>query len=142
MDPMSVLALVDTCMSITIRIGTITKQLWTLKEKYKHVEQKVVLLESQLAALSAAATGLSEWLGGPVTYDEPIRKELKRSLESCDTVVQVMMEYLAKAQAQSNKMTLWNKTRFLRDEGTILEYEGMLRGQVQALSLLLQILTL
>lgn len=142
MDPMSVLALVNTCVSITIRIGTITKQLWTLKEKYKHVERKVVLFESQLAALSATATGLSEWLGGPVTYDEPIRKELKRSLESCDTVVQVIMEYLAKAQAQSNKMTLWNKTRFLRDEGTILEYEGMLRGQVQALSLLLQILTL
>jgi hypothetical protein len=142
MDLVSVVALVNTCLPNTIRIGTISKQVWALKEKYKHAERKVMLFESQLAALSTAATGLSEWLSRPTTHDEPVRQELQRSLESCDLVVQVIMEYLAKLQAQSNKLNLWNKSKFLRDEGTISEYEGMLRGQVQALSLLLQILTL
>jgi hypothetical protein len=47
-----------------------------------------------------------------------------------------MAEYLEKVQMQADKMNLWNKTKFLRDEGMIMEYEGMLRGQVQALSLL------
>jgi hypothetical protein len=142
MEPVSALALVNTCLGITTRIGTITKQLCTLKEKYKQVERKVLLFETQLSAISTAITGLSEWLERPGTHDEPIQQELKRSLDSCEIVILVITEYLDKVQMQANKMTLWNKTRFLRDEGTIMEYEGMLRGQVQALSVLLHILSL
>jgi hypothetical protein len=142
MEPVSVLALINTCLGITSRIGTITKQIWTLKEKYKQVERKVLLFETQLSAISTAVIGLSGWLEGPGTHDEPIRQELKRSLDSCEIVILVITEYLDKVQMQANKMNLWNKTRFLRDEGTITEYEGMLRGQVQALSLLLHILSL
>lgn len=142
MDPASILALVETCMTITVRVGTISNQLWSLKEKYKHVERKVAIFESQLGALSTAAIGISEWLQTSAAQDAPVRQELQKSLGSCDLVVQVIMEYLDNAQSQSNKMSLWSKTKFLRDEKTISEYEGMLRGQVQALSLLLQILTL
>jgi hypothetical protein len=142
MEPVSILALVNTCLGITTRIGTISNQLWTLKEKYKHVERKVVLFVTQLSAINTAVIGLSEWLEGSSTHDEPIRRELKRSLDSCEIVIQVITEYLDKVQMQANKMNLWNKTKFLRDEGTIMEYEGMLRGQVQALSLLLHILSL
>lgn len=142
MEPVSILALAHTCFGITSQIGTITKQLWTLKEKYKQVERKVLLFETQLSAISTAVIGLSEWLEGPGTHDESIRHELKRSLDSCEIVILVITEYLDKVQMQANKMNLWNKTRFLRDEGTIAEYEGMLRGQVQALSLLLHIISL
>jgi hypothetical protein len=142
MEPVSVLALINTCFGITSRIGTITKQIWTLKEKYKQVEWKVLLFETQLSAISTAVIGLSGWLEGPGTHDEPIRQELKRSLDSCEIVILVITEYLDKVQMQANKMNLWNKTKFLRDEGTITEYERMLRGQVQALSLLLHILSL
>jgi hypothetical protein len=142
MEPVSVLALINTCFGITSRIGTITKQIWTLKEKYKQIEWKVLLFETQLSAISTAVIGLSGWLEGPGTHDEPIRQELKRSLDSCEIVILVITEYLDKVQMQANKMNLWNKTKFLRDEGTITEYERMLRGQVQALSLLLHILSL
>jgi hypothetical protein len=142
MEPVSILALVNVCFGITTRIGTITKQLWTLKEKYKQVEWKVLLFETQLSAINTAVIGLSRWLERPGTYDELIRQELKQSLDSCEVVILVITEYLDKVQMQANKMNLWNKTKFLRDEGTIMEYEGMLRGQVQALSLLLHILSL
>lgn len=142
MEPVSILALANTCLGITTRIGTITKQLWTLKEKYKQVKCKVLLFETQLSAINTAVIGLSGWLEGPGTHDEPLQQELKRSLNSCEIVILVITEYLDKVQMQANKMNLWNKTRFLRDEGTIMEYEGMLRGQVQALSLLLHILSL
>lgn len=142
MEPASAIALVNTCLSITIRIATISKQVWTLKEKYKHMERNIILFETQLSALSTAAKGLSGWLEGPVTQDEQVRTELERSLVACETVILLIMEYLAKAQAQANKMNLWSKTKFLWDESTIAKYEGMLRGQVQALSLLLQVLAL
>jgi hypothetical protein len=142
MEPVSILALINTCLGITTRIGSITKQLCTLKEKYKQVERKVLLFETQLSAISTAATGLSEWLERAGTHDESIRQELKRSLDACEIMILVIAEYLDKVQMQANKMTLWNKARFLRDESTIMEYEGMLRGQVQALSLLLHILSL
>ena len=123
MEPVSILALVNVCFGITTRIGTITKQLWTLKEKYKQVEWKVLLFETQLSAINTAVIGLSRWLERPGTYDEPIRQELKRSLDSCEAVILVITEYLDKVQMQANKMNLWNKTKFLRDEGTIMEYE-------------------
>jgi hypothetical protein len=113
-----------------------------LKEKYKQVEWKALLFETQISAISTAVIGLSGWLEGPGTHDEPFRQELKRSLDSCEIVILIITEYLDKVQMQANKMNLWNKTKFLRDESTITEYEGLLRGQVQALSLLLQILSL
>jgi hypothetical protein len=143
MEPASIVSLVGTCLSISTRVATIGQQLYTLKERYKHVERNITLFEMQLSALNTAARRVSIWLERPSTQcPTEMQIELKQSLEACDTLVLLIMEYLSQSQSRQAKMGLWSKTKHIWDENTIKEYEGMLRGQVQALSLLLQILAL
>lgn len=143
MEPASIVGLVGTCLSISVRTAAVGQQLYTLKERYKHAERKITLFETQLSALNTAARRLSIWLETPPTQHlTEVQIELKQSLEACDTLVLLIMEYLSQAQSRQAKMSFWSKTKHVWDENAIKDYEGMLRGQVQALSLLLQILAL
>lgn len=139
MDPVSILTLTNACLSLTVRLATLSNQLHTLAERYKEARRTISFFESQLAALTAAARALQEWLDGPAAQHSRLWNELKQSLDACDTLIQVILEQLGKWQIRADKMSFWNRTKYLWDEATVMRYEGMLRGQVQALGLLLQI---
>lgn len=142
MDPTSVVALIGTCLTIAARVTTISKHLWTLKTTFRETEWRITLFQAQLSGISTAMKSISEWLETSIALDEEMRTQLQKSLEACDTLVLMILDHLGRNETQSNKISLWGKAKYHFNGDIIASYEDLLGRQVQALSLLLQILAL
>jgi hypothetical protein len=141
MDPVSVIGLVGTCMTITVRTTTVVSELHTLKTKYKNLEQSVGLFVVQISALRSAATRLSVWIqdsSDTLSKDEQL--DLHHSLAACETLIELLHGYVSKVSKA--KFSFVSRTKYLWDESTIRECQSVLGSQVQALGFHLQILQL
>lgn len=140
MDPASILALTNTCVNLAYRLGVLTNNLYTIGKRYNSAEQSARLIVSQLNALSAAVRALNIWLQSDIKPNQlQLVDEIKQSLDSCDTLIQFVLDQLSEWQVKTDKLSFWHRAKYLWDEATVMRFEGMLRGQVQALSLLLQV---
>ena len=143
MDPISILALTDTCLSITFRLGKAGKNLYTLSQKYKSADYTIRLLQTYASAIEAAVRGIEQWLRGPAAKHSVLREHLEHNLSACDDLVRQIDEHLAQAVGDPGKKnSFWSRTKYVWNDATVTRYEGQMRNQVQALGLLLQVMQL
>ena len=148
MDPVSVVGLVGSCVTIIARAGAVATDIHDLTVRFKNVAKNVNLITVQLSTFKAAIVLLSSCLERRVTVlvdQEDLIVELRSSLDACTAIISCVQEQVAKVAAKSGStgnFSFMTKTKHLWNESSVSDCVRMLEVQVQALSFLIQVLQL
>ncbi|KAK4552513.1 hypothetical protein LTR86_010357 [Recurvomyces mirabilis] len=144
MDPISVLSIVGTCVSLSAKLVSIGKDIHTIQEAWAGTDDSLQALLVEVNTLSVAVKKISRWLQGPkadsLFADE--RSCLADSLATCESGLGKLQDHISNVKKDSGKTSTKGKFRHWWDHGDVDKYQALLGRQVQALSFLLQVLQL
>ncbi|TGO22441.1 hypothetical protein BPAE_0168g00120 [Botrytis paeoniae] len=141
MDPVSVIGLTGSLLSIGKIITKSIRSLTTLQSKYKDASLMVSLLIGQLTTIRAALSEVSDWittsLRGIVEHEQLV-DDLKVSLGSILMLISILDDRISQLDRNDlGDLNLRGKIKFLWDENEMGELDSYLNSQINALTLLL-----
>ena len=143
MDPVSIVALTHTALSIVNVIAKNINALSILQARYRNADLSVFLLIGQLSTLKAALGQISEWIKveGLAAQSEHLQlvEDLNVALNGCQILISILddrVNQLANKE-DSNSLKVRGKIVFLWEEQELNVYVTHLNNQVNALTLLL-----
>lgn len=143
MDPASVVGLVAACSSLTKQCASVVNTLHGLVETYKNAELAILSIAEECSTVEYAWRRIAEWAEGNL-YDvedfEELGERLQRSIYCGELVLSALEEEVMDIQSNSNSFK--RRISLLWNNGIFVEHQTRLRGQVAALQLLLQVLSL
>ena len=148
MDPVSVVGLVGSCVTIIARAGAVATDIHDLTVRFRNVAKNVNLITVQLSTFKAAIVLLSSCLERRVTelvQQDDLIIELRSSLDACSAIISCVQEQVTKVAARSGStgsFSFMTKAKHLWNESSVSDCVRMLEVQVQALSFLIQVLQL
>lgn len=145
MDPVSIISLVNVSVGLAIKAGTIAKDIQTISSQYKNAEVSIVALSNECRTFGTVLTRIEAWLRSAedgVTHDDMILEQLSSSLECGSIVLKAMEDDLLAFTETERKRSPWGKTKFVFNEGVFDAHQKRIGGQLQALSCLLQSMSL
>jgi hypothetical protein len=144
MDPVSILALTQTCIALSCTLSKITISLKGLVDKFKVAELSVRSLAHECKTFEVAILTLKRWLdtqSAVLIIDDAVLGQLGDSMELGVLVASALETDLVHIQEHADKGFRY-QIRIVWAFDLLKEHTDRLRGQVHALSLLLQILSL
>ncbi|MCJ1283127.1 guanine nucleotide-binding protein subunit alpha [Xylographa opegraphella] len=143
MDPVSIVGLASSVLSIVSVIAKNVNALSTLQAKYRNADLSVFLLIGQLSTLKAALGQISEWIKaeGLAAQSEHLQliQDLQVALNGCQALISILddrVDQLATKEGSDN-LKVQGKIVFLWEEQELNVYVTHLNNQVNALTLLL-----
>ncbi|MCJ1377204.1 guanine nucleotide-binding protein subunit alpha [Xylographa soralifera] len=143
MDPVSIIGLAQSVLSIVGVIAKNVNALSTLQAKYRNADLSVFLLIGQLSTLKAALGQISEWIKieDLTAQSEHLQlvEDLKLALNGCQVLISILddrVDQLANKEG-SDSLKVQGKIVFLWEEQELNVYVTHLNNQVNALTLLL-----
>jgi muconolactone delta-isomerase len=143
MDPASVVGLMAACSSLTKQCASVVNTLHGLVETYKNAELAILSIAEECSTVEYAWRRIAEWAEGnlyKVEDFEELGERLQRSIYCGELVVSALKEEIM--GIQSNPNSVKRRISLLWNNGIFVEHQTRLRGQVAALQLLLQVLSL
>jgi hypothetical protein len=143
MEPISVIGIAGTVLSIGASITRSILFLVSLQGKYQTSSLVVSSLIGQLATLKAALNQITQWISDDnlvaAPLDEQLEIDLQISLESCEAVISALEEGidgLGRAHDDGG-LSVKGKISYVFNEGNLSEFSNLLSNQAVALNLLL-----
>ena len=143
MDPVSIVGLASSVVSIVSVIAKNVNALSTLQAKYRNADLSVFLLIGQLSTLKAALGQISEWIKieDPAVQSEHLLlvEDLEVALNGCQVLITILddrVDQLANKE-DSDSLNFQGKIIFLWEEQELNVYVTHLNNQVNALNLLI-----
>ena len=143
MDPVSIVGLASSALSIVSVIAKNVNALSTLQAKYRNADLSVFLLIGQLSTLKAALGQISEWIKieGLAAQSEHLQlvEDLKVALNGCQVLISILDDRVDQLENKegSDSLKIQGKIVFLWEEQELNVYVTHLNNQVNALTLLL-----
>jgi hypothetical protein len=137
MDPISILSVVGSSLSITKVTISGVQQLSQLKERYDNVPLRVSGVITKLQLISFSLSTLDSWAKarqGSNTENLDLVVQLEASIKSCESVISCIHVKVSGAIAKENT---WERVKHVWNENTIRNFENDLDHQINALQLLL-----
>jgi hypothetical protein len=137
MDPLSILSIVGTSLSIAKVTITSIQHLYELKEKYSYVDLSVSGLLFKLQTITYSLATLERWAqdrGGTQHSNHDLVVQLEISIQSCTSVISCID---LKVKDASGKASVWEKIKHVWNEEVICGFERDLDSQMNALQLLI-----
>lgn len=143
MDPASIVSLVAACGSLTKQCASVVKALHGLMETLKHAELALLSMSEECSTIRFAWRKIGDWANENLKHQddcEELVERLQRSLYCGGLVMSALEDEISTVQSHPGSFKrgvnlAWNKSVFE-------EHQTHLRGQVAALQLLLQVLSL
>jgi len=143
MDPASIISLVAACGSLAKHCAGVTKALHSLAETLKHAELALLSICEECSTIQFAWRKIEKWAIDNLHHvddSEELGERLQRSVYCGELVMSALQEEILTVQSNTQSFQrginlAWNKSVFI-------EHQTRLRGQVAALQLLLQVLSL
>lgn len=142
MEPVSILSIVGTALSIANVVTRAIASLSELKSRYRNVPLQLSTLIGQLYMVQAALDQISSWsskdLFGDPRYQQ-LAAQMDTSLDSFRPLILALQQHLDELDSHGDiDMAAMKKVSFLWNEQEIMTYSSLLDSQVNALSLFLQ----
>jgi hypothetical protein len=142
MDPVSILGLVGTALSVAKAVTQTISQLSELRSRYRNVPMHLTTLLGQLYMVRAALDQISSWssqdLWSNPRYQE-LAEQIDTSLDCFRPLILTLQQHLDElALPQDLDLSARNKLTFLWNEADLLRFLSLLDCQVNALNLFLQ----
>ena len=141
MDPVSVVGVAGSIVTIVGVISGSLQSLLDLQGRYKKANLSVSLLIGQLSTLKAALNQISAWINTSlvnVTQHEQLVLDLTTSLDGSELLILLLNERLNSLKRSSTtSLDTLGKGQLLWGEKDMQEYLNQLDNQISALNLLL-----
>ncbi|KAE8158862.1 hypothetical protein BDV40DRAFT_307494 [Aspergillus tamarii] len=142
---MEVVGLVSSCIAIGELAVKSLRLLHSLQQKVNNSGPHLQTVRTQISAVNAAVTHIQSWLntctGNPCMV-EGLLEDLQLSLDGCKSLLEIFSEQATQVMKEHNTQGWMDKIKLVWTETDLSQYRDMLRDQVQALSLLLQVVQL
>ena len=139
MDPISVVGLAASLVTIVDMVAKSINSLHTLRTRYSNADLTIRLLIGQLGTLKAALNQISEWITSSlidVPRHEQLVLDLMNSIEGCEVLLSLLNDNISSLRKNEN-LSVLVKARLVRRENILHEYLSLLDNQVNALNLFL-----
>ena len=140
MDPVTIVGLVSSAVTLATMCGSAAKDLHTLVSKYKNAKLAILSMVQGLETMQLAWSRIGKWAqnqtpDGLLEEDDFIGR-LQRSLETGSLILDALKEELL--IYKPSKMGLTQRTKVIWNEGTLRSHQERIRDQASSMTLLLQ----
>lgn len=139
MDPVSIIGVAATVISISHQLSSSIQRLAELKDKVSSANLIVHCLSRRLSVIQYAIKDIRAWDDNsrtPSLSSAEFKDALYISLDGCSTILQSLNEQISQIYT-NGELTNWQKGKFIWKETLLKDYLGYLDGEIQALNLLL-----
>lgn len=143
MDPASIVGLVAACSSLTKQCASVVEILHGLIETYRYAELAILSIVQECETIQFAWRRIAVWANENlhcVDDFEELGERLQKSIYCGELVMSALEEELVTVISSSSRLK--RRVGLLWNNGVFNEHQTRIRGQVQALQLLLQVMSL
>ncbi|KAE9382016.1 hypothetical protein N431DRAFT_16519 [Stipitochalara longipes BDJ] len=145
-EPVTILAIVNGSVGLAIKIGTVANKLYTLSRRLKYAELTLQSLASECEMMQAAWVGIQAWVRQQRTHLEEEQQALldriKKSLLFGTIVLTALEGDLDQFLNEPQGSGLLRRNKIVWNEASFERHQNRIRGQVAAMTLLLQVIKL
>jgi hypothetical protein len=145
-DPATILAIVNGSVGLALKIGTVANKLYTLSQRLTYAELTIQLLASECKTIQAAWDGIEAWVRQQPDHHEEGQQALldriKESLLFGTMVLTALEGDLDQFINQPQGSGLLRRNKIVWNEASFKGHQDRIRGQVAAMTLLLQVIKL
>ena len=142
MDPISTISLVASCAGLAKTCVSVSKTLTDLAEKYKHAELTLLSIAEECDIIQVAWIQIERWASHTadrIDDYEYLYARLEKSVYTGELIMSALETDLHCLQRSGN---LLRRTKVVWNDNAIRDHQHRLRGQVCALTLLLEAIQL
>ena len=141
MEAIAILGTAGAVVNVIEIVGKSLKKLRDLQTRWKDADLVVINLVTQLVALKAALSKISEWISSDLAY-QPHHYQLVidfgESIGCCKRLVKSMDDQLAKlAWDEDNRLDVESRLRVVIGDKATQDFQKYMQRQTSALTLLL-----
>lgn len=143
MDPGSIVGLVAACSSLAKQCTSVVKTLHELAETYKHADLTILSIATECETIQFAWKKIGAWVEENIqssSESDNLGERLQKSIYCGELVLSALEEEVTRIITRSPGFK--RKIGVLWNNGVFNEHQSRLRGQVAALQLLLQVLSM
>ena len=141
-DPISIISLVEGSITLIVQCGSAIQSLKEIASKYKQAELILSSMKQEVDVIELAWKRIKDWFDSYTIEigDVELLERLDKSLKSGTNVISALQDDLL--DYGSKKLGFMQRTRLNWNEKALRDHQARIRGQVQAMSLLLQVIKL
>jgi hypothetical protein len=141
MDPVSIVGLISSCLSIADGACATIKNVRSLVHSYAQANQRIELISSRINTIRMALSNIESWArekASRATLVSPTGASLEQSISCCVIVITAINKHVSACQTMGVKQRI----QYLLSEGVIDDFGRSLDSQISALQLLLSTIQL
>ena len=141
-DPISIISLVEGSITLIVQCGSAIKSLNEIATKYKQAELILSSMIQEVDVIELAWKRIKDWFESYTNEaeDGELLERLDKSLKCGTNVISALQDDLL--DYGEDRLGIVPRARLAWNENTLRDHQYRIRGQVQAMSLLLQVITL
>ena len=141
-DPISIISLVEGSIALIVQCGSAIKSLNEIASKYKQAELILSSMIQEVGVIELAWKRIKDWFESYTNEaeDGELLERLDKSLKCGTNVISALQDDLL--DYGSKKLGFMQRSRLNWNGKTLRDQQDRIRGQVQAMSLLLQVIEL
>ncbi len=141
-DPISIISLVEGSISLIVQCGSAIKSLNEIAAKYKQAELTLSSMIQEVDVIELAWKRIKDWFESYTNEagDVELLERLDKSLKCGTNVISALQDNLL--DYGSKRLGLMQRSKLNWNENALRDHQYRIRGQVQAMSLLLQVIEL
>ena len=146
MDPTTVISIMSGSLGLAVKVGTVVNDLYKLSMRFKYAQLTLESIASECEMVQAAWEGIEAWAKKQPTEPDEGRQRLldrlSKSLLFGTMVFGKLEEDLKEFLAEPQNLGFFRRTKLVWNEDCFAQHQNRIRGQVTALTLLLQVIDL
>lgn len=143
-DPISIISLVEGSLGLMMQCGNVAKSLHDLAGRYKQAKITLLSMVQELDTIKMAWSRIREWsqVHGAAGTDSKFCDRLSQSLECGALVLSALEQDLAGFDMTNETFGFRRRSKVMWNDQALKDHQNRVRGQVSAMTLLLQALEL
>ena len=140
-DPISVISLIEGSIGLVVQCGSVAKTLSDMIAKFKHAEVAIMSLIQEVETIQFAWDRIKEWSEdhAEAATDSQFVQRLEKSLQCGTLVLSALEQDLADYKHTADNASFKMRSKMAWNERAFLDHQHRVRGQVQAMTLMLQV---
>ena len=140
-DPISVISLVEGSIGLVLQCGSVAKTLSGMIAKFKHAEVAIMSLIQEVETIRFAWSRIKEWSvdHAEAATDSDFVQRVEKSLQCGTLVLSALEQDLANYKSTDDNASFKLRSKMAWNERAFLDHQHRVRGQVQAMTLMLQV---
>ena len=140
-DPISVISLIEGSIGLVVQCGSVAKTLSDIIAKFKHAEVAIMSLKQEVETIQFAWDRIKKWSEdhAEAATDSQFVQRLEKSLQCGTLVLSALEQELADYKHTADNASFKLRSKMAWNERAFLDHQHRVRGQVQAMTLILQV---